>query len=340
MPVPASTRLRIALAYAAVGTLTLGAWAVALVAARTHPILLPAALLAFGLGLRHAVDADHIAVIDNTTRKLMADGGKPVAVGLFFSLGHSSIVVALTGLVALTSSAILDRPDIREAGSLIATLVSATFLIAIGVINLLLLRGIWAAFRRVARGDPLDEAGFDALLDGRGIVARVLRPVVRAIRSSPQAFIVGFLFGLGFETASEVALLGLAAGPGIADLPPGVVLVLPALFAAGMTLVDTTDGVLMLGAYGWAYIKPLRKLYYNLTITAASAAVALVIGGIELASIVADRAGLSGPPWDAISELDFGSLGLAVLVLLALSWVLAALIYRAKGYDAIGETTR
>ncbi|HLX34374.1 MAG TPA: HoxN/HupN/NixA family nickel/cobalt transporter [Candidatus Limnocylindrales bacterium] len=309
------------------------AWGLALVASERYPILLPTAVLAYTFGLRHAVDADHIAAIDNTTRKLMQDGARPVGVGLFFSLGHSTIVVALSVVIAISAGVVSDIPTFREIGGLIGTTVSAAFLLLIGLINLVVLVDIYRMFRRVSGGGAYDEQTLEEFLSNRGLLARLLRPALRVVRKSWHMYPLGVLFGLGFDTASEVALLGLAATSGASGVPIGYILILPALFAAGMSLVDTTDGVLMLGAYGWAYVKPIRKLYYNLTITLISVLVAFLIGGIEVLGIVADRLGLRGGIWDALGNLDFGFVGIGIVAIFVVSWVASTLIYRWRGYD-------
>ena len=309
------------------------AWGLALAASISYPILLPTAFLAYTFGLRHAVDADHIAAIDNTTRKLMQDGQRPVAVGLFFSLGHSTVVIALSVAIALFAGVVTDIPALQEIGSLIGTTVSAAFLLVIGVINLVVLIDIYRMFRRVARGGSYSEATLEEFLNERGLLARIFRPMLRAIRKSWHMYPLGILFGLGFDTASEVALLGLAATSGASHVPIAFILVLPALFAAGMSLVDATDGVLMLGAYGWAYVKPIRKLYYNLNITFVSVLIAFAIGGVEVLSIVAERFGLHGGAWEFVRNLDFGIIGFGIIAIFVASWTASTLIYRWKGYD-------
>ena len=311
------------------------AWGLALAASISYPILLPTAFLAYTFGLRHAVDADHIAAIDNTTRKLMQDGQRPVGVGLFFSLGHSTVVVALSVAVALFASVITDIPALQEIGGLIGTTVSAVFLLIIGIINLVVLIDIYKMFRRVAGGGAYSEATLEEFLNERGLLARLFRPMLRIIRKSWHMYPLGILFGLGFDTASEVALLGLAATSGANHVPIVFILVLPALFAAGMSLVDATDGVLMLGAYGWAYVKPIRKLYYNLNITFVSVVIAFAIGGIEVLSIVAERFGLHGGLWDFARDLDFGIIGFGIIAVFVVSWTASTLIYRWRRYDSL-----
>jgi high-affinity nickel-transport protein len=328
-------RTRIVRMYAFLIAFNVATWGLALVASISYPILLPTAFLAYTFGLRHAVDADHIAAIDNTTRKLMQDGQRPVGVGLFFSLGHSTVVVALSVAIAIFASFITDIPALREIGGLIGTSVSAAFLLLIGIINLVVLIDIYRMFRRVARGGAYNEATLEEFLNERGLLARVFRPMLRVIRKSWHMYPLGVLFGLGFDTASEVALLGLAATSGANHVPIGFILVLPALFAAGMSLVDATDGVLMLGAYGWAYVKPIRKLYYNLNITFVSVLIAFAIGGIEVLSIVAERFGLHGGLWEFVRDLDFGIIGFGIIGIFVASWTASTLIYRWKRYDSL-----
>jgi high-affinity nickel-transport protein len=330
---PSELRNRIFRVYAFLLLFNVGAWLIAIAASIQYPILLPTALLAYTFGLRHAVDADHIAAIDNTTRKLMQDGQRPVGVGLFFSLGHSTIVVALSILIAVSAGVVSDIPAFREIGGLIGTTVSATFLLVIGFINLAVLLDIYRMFRRVARGGAYDEQSLEDFLQNRGLLARMLRPALRLIRKSWHMYPLGILFGLGFDTASEVALLGLAATSGANHVPIYFILILPALFAAGMSLVDATDGIMMLGAYGWAYVKPIRKLYYNLNITLVSVLIAFLIGGIEVLSIVGGRFGLSGGIWDLVSGLDFEIIGFGIIAIFVLSWGISTIIYRRRGYD-------
>jgi high-affinity nickel-transport protein len=334
-----SVRRRVVAVYAFLLAFNLVAWGLAILASVGYPILLPTAFLAYTFGLRHAVDADHIAAIDNSTRKLMQEGQRPVGVGLFFSLGHSSIVVLLTVLVAISAGIISDIPAAQQVGGLIGTAVSGTFLLVIGFINLVVLVDIYRTFRTVSAGGTYDEESLEEYLNNRGLLARLLRPALRLIRRSWHMYPLGVLFGLGFDTASEVALLGLAATSGAGHLPVVLIVILPALFAAGMCTIDATDGILMLGAYGWAYVKPVRKLYYNLNITLVSVIIAFVIGGIEILSIVAVEFGLTGGIWDAVAGLDFGLIGLAIIAVFLGSWLVSTLFYRWKGYDNLVPTT-
>src|SRR6202795_1783491 len=311
------------------------AWGWAVVAFANQPVLIGTAVLAYSLGLRHAIDADHIAAIDNVTRKLMQEGKRPVAVGFFFALGHSSVVVVASVAVGLTANALRhELASYRETGGIIGTSASALFLFIIAIANLIVLRGVYRAFRIAERGDRVTEEEIDALLHQRGWLARMFRPLFRFVSQSWQLYPIGLLFALGFETASEISLFGLSAQASDA-VSSWSILIFPALFAAGMTLVDTTDGILMLGAYGWAYRNPLRKLFYNLTITSVSVLVALVVGGIETLGLIAHQFHLEGVFWNAISDLNdnFGALGYGIVALFIVSWGISFLVYRFKRYD-------
>ncbi|MEH2294165.1 HoxN/HupN/NixA family nickel/cobalt transporter [Nostoc sp.] len=317
-------------------------WVVALIAFHSYPLLLGTAVLAYSFGLRHAVDADHIAAIDNVTRKLMQENKRPVAVGFFFSLGHSTIVVLASVAIALTASTIQrDFPSFQKVGGLIGTSVSALFLLVIAAINMVVLWDVYKTFQSVKRGGTYDDQSLDEFLNQRGLLGRFFRPLFRLIDSSWKMYPLGFLFGLGFDTATEVGLLGISASQAAKGLPIWSILLFPALFTAGMSLVDTTDGILMLGAYGWAYVKPIRKLYYNMTITFVSVLVAVIIGGIEALSIIGDQLELKGSFWDFISNLsdNFGTIGYLIIGIFILSWLLSTFIYKVKKYDELEVTT-
>jgi high affinity Mn2+ porin len=332
---PASFRARIVGIYTILVTANLLAWAWALVAFAQQPILLGTALLAYSLGLRHALDADHIAAIDNVTRTLMQEGKRPVAVGFFFALGHSTVVVLASLAVALAAHALTDEfAAYREIGGIIGTSASALFLFVIAMANVVVLRGVYRAFRRVRSAEAVPQEDIDALLQQRGWLARLFRPLFRFVSKSWHLYPIGLLFALGFETASEISLFGLSAEASN-GLSGWSILIFPTLFAAAMTLIDTTDGILMLGAYGWAYRKPIRKLFYNLTITSVSVLVALVIGGIQTFGLLVGQLHLQGSFWDAISELNgsFGVLGYGIVALFVASWVVSIIVYRCKGYD-------
>jgi nickel/cobalt transporter (NiCoT) family protein len=323
--------------YGLLTVVNIGAWIWAIVALHDKPILLGTAFLAYTFGLRHAVDADHIAAIDNVTRKLMQEGKRPISVGFFFSLGHSTIVVVLSLIVYTAASAFQNQFDsLKDIGAVIGTSVSAFFLIAIALANIVILRGVWRSFQEVRKGGRYADQSLDMLLGG-GILARIFRPLFRTISRPWHMYPVGFLFGLGFDTATEVAILGISAAAAAKGLSIGSMAVFPVLFTAGMTLVDTTDGVLMVGAYGWAFIKPVRKLYYNLTITFISVIVALIVGGIEAMGLLKDQLHLSGGAWDLIGNLNdnFGTLGFAIIGVFVLSWIASVIIYRVKGFDRL-----
>ncbi|MEZ0221877.1 MAG: HoxN/HupN/NixA family nickel/cobalt transporter, partial [Tardiphaga sp.] len=258
------------------------AWIWALIAFRDQPVLLGTALLAYTFGLRHAVDADHIAAIDNVTRKLMQSGKRPLSVGLFFSLGHSTVVVVASIFVALAVSALQEKfADFKEIGGLIGTSVSAFFLLIVAVANIFILVSVYRLFKAVKRGERFIDEDLNVLLSQRGVIGRMLRSVFAVISKSWHMYPLGILFGLGFDTATEIALLGISASQSADGMSMWSILVFPALFTAGMSLVDATDSVLMVRAYGWAFVKPIRKLYYNMIITLVSVIVALVIGGVE-----------------------------------------------------------
>jgi len=329
---------KVAVIYSLLLVINVFAWIWALAAFYHFPVLLGTAFLAYGFGLRHAVDADHIAAIDNVTRKLMQEGKKPVGVGFFFSLGHSTIVVLASVAIAVTATAFKEQFDIlKNIGGIIGTLVSSLFLLIIAVINIFILKNIYVMFCRVSNGEKYVEEDIETLLSGRGMINRLCRPLFRIIRCSWHMYPLGFLFGLGFDTATEVGLLGIAAAEGAKGLPIWHIMVFPALFTAGMSLVDTTDGVLMLGAYGWAFIKPVRKLFYNMTMTFISVVVALIVGGIEALGLIGDKLELKGSFWNMIGNLNdnFGTIGYLVIGIFILSWITSILIYKLKKYDEL-----
>ena len=339
---PGHLRARIATLYILLAIANLAAWAWAILAFRHFPVLLGTAFLAYSFGLRHAVDADHIAAIDNVTRKLMQTGRQPVSVGLLFSLGHSTIVVLGSVLIAVATATLQHRiAAFREIGGLIGTAVSTLFLFALGLANLATLRTTYKTFLKVRSGQPYLEEDLDLLLNGGGLLARILRPLFALITRSWHMYPLGILFGLGFDTATEIGLLGISASEASRGLSLWSILVFPALFAAGMSLVDTTDNILMLGAYGWAFIRPIRKLYYNLTITAVSVLVAFAVGGIEALGLAADHFHLTGTFWRLIARLNdhFGTLGYAIIALFVAAWLLSIAIYRWRRFDDLELST-
>lgn len=272
---------------------------------------------------------------------MMQAGSRPVAVGFLFSLGHSTIV--LVGAMAIAGMALTLQNRmgaIKTVGSVVGTLVSAVFLLAIGVCNLIVLRSIYRAFVRVRSGGSHQDEAFDVLLGSRGCLSRIFRPVFRMISRSWHMYPLGVLFGLGFDTATEIGLLGISAAEASKGLSFNSILVFPILFAAGMSLIDTTDNILMLGAYGWAFVKPIRKLYYNMTITCVSVIVALAVGGIEALGLLAGQLHLRGGFWVMVVRLNesFGELGYAIVGLFVLSWVVSMAVYKWRGFDRIEIT--
>ena len=337
---PDSLRVRIIGLYACLVVANIVAWGWAIAAFRAFPVLLGTAMLAYSFGLRHAVDADHIAAIDNVTRKLMQEGKRPAGVGFFFSLGHSTIVVGLTVAIALAAAVLQSRfVALKHLGGAAGTVISVLFLFGIAAANLVVFAHVYRTFQRVRRGERLVDEEINLLLAKRGFLGRIFRGLFNLIGRSWHMYPLGMLFGLGFDTATEVGLLGLSAIEAAKGLSIWSIMVFPALFTAGMSLVDTTDGVLMLGAYGWAFAHPVRKLYYNLTITFVSVVVAVVIGGIEAFGLLGDRLSLSGSFWAAISAMNsnFGVLGFVIIGLFVACWVVSIVIYRAKGFDKIGS---
>ncbi len=340
--VSTSVKGRVVSMYALLIAFNAGAWVWALIAFHNYPVLLGTALLAYTFGFRHAVDADHIAAIDNVTRKLMQQGKRPVATGFFFSLGHSTIVFGLSAAIALTSVAIKDHFDsFQSIGGMIGTAVSAFFLLAIALANIIILISVYGTFQHVKRGGRFVDEDLNLILAKRGFFGRIFRNLFRLIEHSWQMYPIGFLFGLGFDTATEVGLLGISATEATRGLPIWSILVFPTLFAAGMALIDSTDSILMLGAYGWAFVKPIRKIYYNMTITLVSVLVALLVGGIEVLGLIGDHFKIQGTVWDLVGSLNnnFGTIGFIIIGVFVLSWTASILIYRLKRYDEIEVNT-
>ncbi|HUP07368.1 MAG TPA: HoxN/HupN/NixA family nickel/cobalt transporter [Caldimonas sp.] len=315
-----------------------GAWLWAVAAFWPSAELLGIAVAAYGLGLRHAVDADHIAAIDNVTRTMMQGGQRPAAVGLFFSLGHSTVVVLGSAAVAATAVTFKDRFDaFAHAGGVIGTAISAAFLLLIAALNLVILLNVRSAFLRLTEGRHGEQGQLLSVAAPGGALARVFRAAFGLVRRSWHMYPLGLLFGLGFDTASEVGLLGIAAAQAGHGMSMWSTLVFPALFTAGMSLVDTTDGLLMLRAYGWAFVNPIRKLYYNMTITFLSVLVAVLLGGIEVLGLVGERLGFDGAFWHGMDTLrgNFGAIGYLVIAVFVATWVISAAIYRLRGYERL-----
>jgi high-affinity nickel-transport protein len=311
-------------------------WGLVYLAAADYPFVVGLAGLAYTFGLRHAFDADHIAAIDNTTRKLMQERSRPLGVGFFFALGHSTVVLVMTLAVAVAAHALTGAlPSMRSVGSLIGTTISGVFLYIIGILNLLVMLDIWRVFRAMRRGTPANAQALEARLQSGGLMARWFGRVFTLVSRPRHLYWVGLLFGLGFDTATEVALLTTAGVAASQALPLWAVLSLPIVFAAGMSLLDTADGVLMCCAYGWALKNPLRKVFYNLSITGLSVVVALFVGTIELAAIVSDRFfGVHHGIWGAIQDVDFQTMGYAIVALFVLSWMVSAAVWKFRFADA------
>ena len=287
---------------------------------------------AYTLGMRHAFDADHIAAIDNTTRKLLSDGKRPMSVGFWFSLGHSTVVFGLCFLLALGMKALAgsvenDNSTLHTITGVIGVTVSGTFLWIIGILNLIAFIGIIRVWRRARQGD-FDEAALEQHLNSRGFVNRILGGLTKSVTKPWNMYPIGFLFGLGFDTATEVSLLVLAGGAAAFSLPWYAILTLPVLFAAGMSLLDAADGVFMAKAYRWAFAKPLRRLYYNATVTWLSVFVALVIGTIELCSVLSDRFNWTDGPVAAIGSVDLDGIGFVIVGVFVATWLLALVVWR------------
>jgi high-affinity nickel-transport protein len=332
----ANVRGKVVGIYAFLIAMNVGAWIWALVAFHDHPVLLGTALLAYSFGLRHAVDADHIAAIDNVTRKLMQENKRPIATGFFFSMGHSLVLLIGVAAIVITAATLEQRfNDFNDKAGIVGTVVSTTFLLLIAIMNLMIASSVYKTFKHVRAGGRYVDEDFDMLLNKRGMLARLFRPAFRLVEKSWHMAPLGFLFGLGFDTATEVTLLGIASTEAAHGMSLWPIMSFPLLFAAGMSLVDTTDGILMLGAYGWAFVKPIRKLYYNLTITLVSVVVALVVGGIEGLGLLQGELNLTGPFWDEIGTLNdnFGYIGYAIIGIFIVSWLVSAIVYRLNRYD-------
>jgi high-affinity nickel-transport protein len=331
---PERARGKIAGLYGFLFAVNIGAWLWAVAAFHGNAFLLGTAFLAYSFGLRHAFDADHIAAIDNITRKLMQEGRRPLAVGFFFSLGHATIVVALVLVIAPMSALAQEHFTAwKEIGGVVATAISAAFLFAIAAANIAVLMqicGAWRANGKNGRTTANADQGFAQ----SGPIGRVLRPLFALVTRSWHAYPLGLLFGLGFDTATEVGLLGVSAGQAAHGLSIASIMVFPALFTAGMSLMDTADSSIMVGTYGWAFVDPVRKLYYNVTVTFASIIAALVIGGIEALSLIGDKFALQGPLWRFIAALsdNLGLVGYLLVAFFIVCWLASYLLYKFNGY--------
>jgi len=327
---------KIAFVYSLIGLATVVGFFMSAVVSRLSVLLAGLGIITYVFGLRHGVDADHIAAIDNTTRKLMQQNQSPFTVGMWFSLGHSTVVVGLIiALVLATRTVLAHIPALQSAGSMMATTVSGIFLWLMGIVNLIIVLGIYRIFTELKRG-KLDEAELENLLDKRGFLNRYFRPLFNVVKRPWQIYPIGVLFGLGFDTATEVALISISVGIGVtSSVPVWMILVLPFMFTCGMVLVDTTDGVTMRAAYGWAFLDPLRKIYYNLTVTVISVLVALAIGTLELLQVIANESNLMGPFWDQLSRLDFETIGFGIIIIFLTSWLVSVAVWKYKRFDEI-----
>ena len=309
-----------------------------------------AGALAYSFGLRHAFDADHISAIDDTTRLMLAKQRKPLAVGLFFSLGHSTIVFLLSAFVAVAAKKAVEfQASFQETGGIIGTSVSAFFLYLVGILNLVILVGIWKVWRK-AKSGQFSHEHLNELLNDRGLMRRIFRGWFKnGFDHAWQIYPVGVLFGLGFDTATEVALLGLSATAAIGTvggvLPPLAIIALPLIFAAGMSMMDALDGIFMTKAYGWAFTSPLRKIYYNLTTTGLSIFVALVIGTIQVVAVLSEKTDIENlPVFSTIAAIDLGGIGYFIVLSFVAAWVASVLIWKYVRYEeryssGIAETT-
>jgi high-affinity nickel-transport protein len=331
-------RSRLAAFFGGVGLLHVAGWGLLIFYGAGHPTILALGGLAYTFGLRHAFDADHIAAIDNTTRKLLQDGRKPVGVGFFFSLGHSSVVFLIAAALGLAVKWIVEGVsgnggELRIVGSLVAGLVSGGFLVVIGLMNLVILLDIVRVYRRM-KGGEYDSESLEHELTAGGFMTKIFGRLFRVIKHSWQMYFVGFLFGLGFDTASEVALLAVSAGAAANGIPFGAIIALPLIFAAGMSIMDTADGAFMAKAYSWAFASPVRKVFYNLTMTSLSVFVALFVGLVELLQVLIHSLNLKGGVFSAIAGFDLiGRAGYVIVAAFVLAWAAAFVIYKARRID-------
>ncbi len=334
-------KIKIATIFAVLITITAIGFSAAFVIGKIAVVLGGLGIVAYVFGLRHGVDADHIAAIDNTTRKLMQEGKRPTTVGMWFSLGHSTVVVALIiALILATRAVATNISALQSTGAILGTLVSGSFLWIIGFINAVIVIGIYKIFQTLKQG-KLNQEGLDNLLENRGFMNRFFRPLFRVISKPWHIYPVGVLFGLGFDTASEVALIAISVGIGVStSIPLYYILILPLLFTCGMVTVDTADGVAMRVAYGWAFLNPIRKIYYNLTVTVISVLVAWAIGTIELLQVLSTELNLNGVFWSWLNAINFEMIGFGIIGIFILSWLASFGYWRYKKYDKLDPFTK
>jgi high-affinity nickel-transport protein len=331
-----SEKVKVATVYSFIVLATFLGLVASTVIGRLSTLLAGLGLVAYVFGLRHGVDADHIAAIDNTTRKLMQDNQRPFTVGLWFSLGHSTIVVALTmALVFATRSVIGWIPVLQSGGYVIGTAISGIFLWLMSLLNVVIVLNIYRMFKELKRR-RLDQEALESLLDNRGFLNRWFRPLFKIVKKPWQIYPIGLLFGLGFDTATEIALIAISVGLGVtSSVPTWMILVLPFMFTCGMVLVDTTDGVTMRMAYGWAFVNPIRKLYYNLTVTVISVIVATAIGTIELLQVIANDLKFTGEFWRLLAGLDFENIGFGIIIIFVASWLVSVVIWKYQRFNEV-----
>lgn len=320
--------------YALIVVATLFGFTGSVIVGRLSVLVAGLGIVSYVLGLRHAVDADHIAAIDNTTRKLLQEKQRPFTVGLWFSLGHSTIVLCLiVALIFATRAVVGHIPALQASGNIIGTAVSGGFLWVIGIVNAVIVLSIYRMFKEMRRG-KMNQDELEREMDNRSFMNRYFRPLFRIVKEPWQIYPIGVLFGLGFDTATQITMIAISVGIGVSSsLPVWMILVLPFMFTCGMVLVDTTDGVMMGAAYGWAFSNPLRKIYYNLTITVISVFVAFAIGTIELLQVIGDELNLTGPFWGWLENMDFETIGYVIISMFLVSWLIAVAIWKYKRFD-------
>ena len=325
-------KAKIGAIYASLAAVTAVLILVATIIGYKYAILAGLGMVSYVLGLRHAVDADHIAAIDNTTRKLLQQGKRPVTVGMWFSLGHSTVVIALTAALVLATRAVVNSvPVFESGGAVIGTSISGLFLFIIGLVNVLIVLDVYRTFKGLKEG-RLNEAQLDDALNKNSFMSKTFGKLFKIVNEPWQIYPVGVLFGLGFDTATQIALIAISIGVS-GSVPFWYVLIMPLLFTAGMVTIDSSDGISMRCAYGWAFLKPIRKIYYNLTITIISVLVAFAVGGIELLQVVASEVGLTSGFWGWLGNLDFETMGYAIVAIFLISWLVAMAYYRYKGFE-------
>ncbi|MFZ0843581.1 MAG: HoxN/HupN/NixA family nickel/cobalt transporter [Nitrosotalea sp.] len=331
MGLSAGEKTKIVIIYVSIIAATLFGFAASAIIGSISIPLAGLGIVAYVFGLRHGVDADHIAAIDNTTRKLMQEGKKPLTVGTWFSLGHSTIVILMIIALVISTRVIASSiPNLQNVGEIIGTSVSGTFLWIVGLINVVIVFGIYKIYKELKAG-KLDPAQLEEKLNKRGFLNRYFTPLFKIVRKPWQIYPIGVLFGLGFDTASEVALIAISVGIGVtSSIPIWMILVLPFMFTCGMVLVDTTDSITMRMAYGWAFHKPIRKIYYNLTITIISILVAFVIGSVEILQVLSGELKFTGAFWNWLNNLDFETLGYGIIAIFVISWLVSITVYKYK----------